>query len=274
MGQQPKLGGQLGGPLGMLSPSATQYATATVDVLLVGGGGAAGHDSSNPRGRGGGAGGQVIELTLPVPIGSYPVTVGLGGDMYLQTIGGHTKFFGLSAAGGADGGPINSNPPINPLGCSFNGGGRGEPGVGFGTITSARGGFEGGALYNDGSTFGGGGGGGAGGAGGNATISDGGAPGPGKISSISGVPVEYGKGGKGGHTNGSAPAPTLPGEGGGGLAPSNVTWPPPAQTKGLAGIFVLRYLTGTQVWIGGTVTVVGPYTIHKFTADGTIARIS
>ncbi len=40
------------------------------------------------------------------------------------------------------------------------------------------------------------------------------------------------------------------------------------------GVCVVRYLTGSMVGTGGTITTVGSYTIHTFTASGPFVRIS
>jgi hypothetical protein len=275
MGQEARLGGPLGGTLGGalgLRPAPVAATTPVVEVLLVGGGGSAGNGF---YANGGGGGGQVVEATLALPIGAYPVVVGLYGRWGNYTpdrpVGGATKLAGLAAIGGACGGPFATNPPISQDGAGWNSGGQGKS-ASWTSQQRSLGGFEGGAQFDDGTNRGGGGGGGSGGPGGNADASNGGAPGAGKISSITGVPVEYGKGGRGGHTSGSAPTASLPGEGGGGQAPNSFNPRPPCEGQG--GILIARYLTGTQTWTGGAATTVGPWTLHTFTADGTFTRTS
>jgi hypothetical protein len=281
MGNEVMLGRPLGGPLGGalgLRPAATAAAAApTLRVLLVGGGGAGdrtpGTSNSSGHSTSGGAGGQVleVEITAPDP-GAYAVTIGLGGTVLSATpFGGVTRFGTLlSADGGGGGGAAYYGTITGPdvFASGFNACGPG----GYQNSPRAHGGFPGGNFSTDYSTYRGGpGGGGSGGAGGNATTTTGGTPGPGKISSISGAPVEYGKGGQGGHTIGGAgPAASGPGGGGGGAVPGSST----GGANGNAGILIISYETGTQTWTGGTVTQVGNRTIHTLTADGTLTRTS
>jgi hypothetical protein len=248
-------------------------ATPTIQLLLVGGGGAGDRTQYGPvfHTTSGGAGGQVLEVEIPAPaLGAYAVTIGVGGIVWsTAAFGGVTRFGSLlSADGGGGGGYIyyGSAPGSDFIASGFNACGTN----GYSNLARAHGGFVGGAFSTDGSTYGGGpGGGGSGGVGGNATSTTGGAPGPGKISAISGAPIEYGRGGQGGHTIGGAgPAASGPGGGGGGAIPGAST----GGTNGNAGIAVFRYLTGTQTWTGGNVTTSGPWTIHTFTANGTATR--
>jgi len=143
-----------------------------------------------------------------------------------------------------------------------------------------------------GSGTGHGGGGGAGGVGGNASGSVGGAGGAGITSSITGSAVARAGGGGGGvypsnYTGGSATAGGAAGNGhdynvggggvsatantGGGGGGSGGNW-----SKGGAGgsgIVIVRYLTSSASGLsitGGTATTSGSYTVHTFTASGSL----
>jgi len=279
MGQEAQLGAPLGGSLagglGLRPASGGAPAAPTVQLLLVGGGGAgdrtSGSSNSTGHSTSGGAGGQVLEVEIAAPgLGAYAVTIGQGGTVFsANAFGGVTRFGSLLTAIGGGGGGYGYYGSItgtDVFTSGFNSCGTG----GYSNAPRAHGGFVGGTFATDYSTYRGGpGGGGAGGAGGNANTTTGGAPGPGKFSSISGAPVEYGKGGQGGHTVGGAgPAASGPGGGGGGAVPGSST----GGSNGNAGILILRYLTGTQTWTGGTITTVGPWTIHTCTADTTLTR--
>lgn len=287
MGREVYLGGVLGAPLGNglgLRPQSGGPGSApTIQVLLVGGGGCGGGLHSifqpNPASNswpGGGGGGEVIELEMAAPVaGSYAVVVGQPGliaspqaQLSLRTTrfgnfvnalgGGNGSFNGQQFGGGIemDGGSSSGLTQVAP-------GLFGHAGRALGLNSGA-----GSLPYGDGSIFAGGGGGGAGGNGLAPTSSQRGLGGPGVVSSITGQPVEYSRGGDGLHS-GLSPgsAPTTPGSGGPGREQF-------ANSDGMPGIFILRYLTGTQVWLGGDLAVVGPYTIHKFTTSGTITRLS
>lgn len=278
MGNEVMLGRPLGGPLGGalgLRPAATAAAAAapTLRVLLVGGGGAgfsrpdAGW--TNRWGCPGGAGGQVIDVEIAAPaLGAYAVTIGPGGTVRsLSAFGGVTSLGSLLSADGGGGGlgSFSGSGLEASHASGFNASGRIHA-VGW---PRSHGGYLGGDYASNFSTAaGGGGGGGSGGAGGNASLSTKGAPGPGRTSNISGVPVEYGRGGEGGHTIGEGATPANPGDGGGGAIPGAST----GGSNGNAGILIISYETGTQTWTGGTVTQVGNRTIHTLTADGTLTR--
>lgn len=268
----------------MLSPSGAQAIQPTIEVLLVGGGGAGdsgAYFSSFAQGicSCGGAGGEVLEAKLVAPaVGSYAVTIGVGGIPYGAGAaihwGGITKFGDTLSAiggGGAGGGYVQSGYESTYATSGFNSAGLSRTGWVAGRVL---GGFPGGTSWTDySSVLSGGGGGGSGGPGANATSAAPGIGGVGKFSSITGLPVEYGRGGTGGHHSiGRGPAAFGYGGGGGGGKNGEPfgTYGEP----GNAGIFVLRYLTGTQVWAGGVVSYSGLYTIHTFTADGTITRVS
>lgn len=281
MGREAQLGGPLGGPLGGalgLRPATGGGAPAapTLQVLLVGAGGAGDRSNAVFRPTGGGAGGEVLELEIPAPaLGSYSVTIGVG-RVVLQLsppllAQGITRFGTLLSALPGGSGNVHVADQWSALTATgFNAAGRN----GFNPDGVALGGFDGGARAIDPDIFNpawssGGGGGGAGGPGGNATQALGGLGGVGRVSSITGLPVEYGRGGRGGSTFGGAGlAPVNPGDGGGGAVPGSST----GGFNGANGLFVARYLTGTQSWTGGNITVDGPWTIHTFTADGTFTR--
>jgi hypothetical protein len=261
------LGGPLGGALGLRPAAPGIVAAPSVRLLAVGGGGAGLRAPFAPWWRGctGGAGGQVIELDLVVPVGVYPVTIGLGGVVYSgQPFGLPTQFGALLWALGGGGGAIDDGTK------QMNGSGFNATGELMGAVyPRAMGGFLGGAAWSDFSGYSAGpGGGGAGGPGGNASSTAAGAPGPGRVSSISGAPVEYGRGGEGGRTGREGDPASGPGGGGGGAIPGNSTGGRP----GNAGILILSYQTGTQTWLGGDVTQAGNRTIHTLTANGTLTR--
>lgn len=270
------LGGPLGGALGLRPVSTGIVGAPSVRLLLVGGGGAGDRTAGSSNGSGfctsGGAGGEVLEVEITAPVvGAYAVTIGPGGTVgsVVTPFGGVTRFADLISADGGGGGAAVLNGSLrgpDGFGSGFNACGLG----GYGNSPRAHGGFLGGNFSTDYSTYRGGpGGGGSGGPGGNATTTTGGTPGPGKISSISGAPVEYGKGGQGGHTIGGAgPAASGPGGGGGGAVPGSTT----GGSNGNPGILILSYETGTQTWLGGDVTQAGNRTIHTLTADGTLTR--
>lgn len=275
MGNEVMLGRPLGGPLGGalgLRPAASAVsslpAALPVDVLLVGGGGAGGiidTPSLAQKGAPGGGAAQVLQATLALSVGTYPVQIGLGAVRGLnhypneKSFGGTTKFAGLQAIGG---GPAY---PAQQGNNSCSGASTGGDAGAFGRPVTGYAGTDGGT---DGSTQNwGGSGGGSSGAGlvGSAGVRALG--GPGTTSSISGVPVTYARGGDGSLNNDRATATTNPGDGGPGMN----TYPV-FDASGRNGILIISYETGTQAWTGGTVTQVGNRTIHTLTADGTLTR--
>lgn len=168
------------------TPSTAQ----NVEFLLVGGGG--GGDNYG-NGGGGGAGSVLYKKFHPVSASTgYPYTIGPGGSNsgngWCGAKGTNSSAFGLTAYGGGGGRGVNDTSGScapNPLG-SGGGGGWSSPGA---TGASVLGyGYPGGNGPN------GGGGGGAAGAG---TNGPGGIGGNGIDISISGSPVEYGRGGPG-----------------------------------------------------------------------------
>lgn len=246
--------------------TGTVLASATVDYLVVAGGGVGG----GSLGGGGGAGGVQLGSVV-LAAGTYPVVVGAGGT---GTSNGQDSSWHLfSARGGGRGGETSSD---GGNGGSGGGGAFAHP-RGVGTLNQ---GYNGG----DGFSFGagaGGGGGGAGSAGGAASANVqgtvGGRGGSGIPTAISGT-LKYYAGGGGG--NGSASSGTG-GTGGGGNAGAggNPGTPGTANTggggggggsyAGGSGVVIVRYLTGTLVATGGTITTAGGYTVHTFTASGT-----
>lgn len=258
----------------------------TIEYLIVGGGGGAGGaDSSGNKNSGGGAGAEVVEdsFTAPLVPTSYAVTVGAGGDGGDNTgahgDAGETSSIATvdSAEGGGYGG--GSLMGTRDGGAGVNGGGGGDDGAaGAGTN------FDGGAGASGGS-IGGGGGAGAGEDGQNGSntpvVGKGGDGGDGVSSDISGSTVFYaggggaggenvgGTGGNGGGANGIATsgngnsAAANTGAGGGGVNANG------AGGNGGSGIVIIRYLTGSMVATGGTITTSGSYTIHTFTSSGT-----
>lgn len=166
------------------TPSTAQ----NVEFLLVGGGG--GGDNYG-NGGGGGAGSVLYKKFHPVSASTgYPYTIGPGGSNngngWCGAKGTDSSAFGLTAYGGGGGRGVNDTSGScadNPLG-SGGGGGWTSPGA---TGASVLGyGYPGGNGPN------GGGGGGAAGAGANGPAGIGG---NGVDISISGSPVEYGRGG-------------------------------------------------------------------------------
>lgn len=149
--------------------------STTVNYLIVGGGGGGGD-----RHGGGGGGGGVLTGTWNVSVGTYTVTVGLGGvGGYYETgnsspsgsgiKGGDSSLIGtgvsVTAYGGGGGGSYDGNP-TGTVGSGGGGGGNSLAGV---AGTAGQGNSGGSGLQP-----GGGGGGGAGGAGANANTSTGG----------------------------------------------------------------------------------------------------
>ena len=203
----------------------TFYKDTICDILVVGGGGGGGG-----AGGSGGGGGVIEYKDVNIKAGKYKILVGYGGFSSTDNgingnNGNNSSIEGndiiIRAAGGGGGGQYNSNstptPPtvtsINPLTkltvTSQGGGG----GVRFNsipyTIDTALSGSGGINTDNNGETGGAGGGSApasSGGTGGNSYRSTGstaylGNGGRGIISTITGMPIEYGSGGAGGRWN-------------------------------------------------------------------------
>lgn len=154
------------------------------DILLVGGGGAGGTsygDQDTGKG-GGGAGGLVFGTNKIISAGTYPITIGHGGEGRSNgnntappaaNQGGNTTGFGVTAIGGGGGGGSDNNNSGPTSGGSGGGGGSRNSTTSFNNgAPSTQTTFSGwssfgnaGANSTSSSGFGGAGGGGAGGAG-------------------------------------------------------------------------------------------------------------
>ena len=233
---------------------------ATVDYLVVGGGGAGGTASGNPGKGGGGAGGLRTATGLPVSASSYPVTVGAGGATTplgtnsTSRSGNPSVFSTITSQGGGGGG--NGYGPYYPDAAKSNGapGGSGGGGGGDSSVEVVGGtgnrvvnttnpapsqGNDGGDGTDGSGADSGGGGGGAGGPGNNAygggwppsasTIGGNGGNGSASVYAEGpGNPITYaGGGGGGGSSTGGTGGP---GGGGNGAAP------PGGSTAGTAGL--------------------------------------
>jgi alpha-tubulin suppressor-like RCC1 family protein len=181
----------------------------SIEVLVVGGGGAGGGDVG-----GGGAGGQVVSnASIGVTPGETAAIIvgagGLRGSSYNQygRKGGDSRLAVDAAtlvAVGGSGGAGRSGGGTYAGGIGYNGGGGSYD---FASATAFNGGNAGGASAGPGSSSNGnGGGGGAGGAGVAGLSSKAGNGGPGVASSISGTQVFYGGGGGGSYYNSSFPS--------------------------------------------------------------------
>tara|TARA_Y100000004_G_scaffold195532_1_gene262802 strand:+ start:529 stop:1539 length:1011 start_codon:yes stop_codon:yes gene_type:complete len=192
-----------------------------VDITFVivagGGGGNTNDDTAHGAGGGGGylsnvnsensGGGESALPSMKVPQSTnFTVTIGAGGSS--NSIGSESRFGGLIAVGGGQGGRS-----FNKCGSSGSPNGRtsGGPTSGFTNNITGQGFGSGDGVATQGS----GGAGGAGGAGANGTSGQGGAGGAGVASSITGSSVTRAGGGGGGGTTGGAG-----GSGGGGAGGS------------------------------------------------------
>ncbi len=161
---------------------------------MAGGGG-----GGNTIAGGGGAGGLIYTSTYALAVGTYPVSVGLGGGSSSVnggkgTNGTNSSFGSLIAFGGGAGGGYSSG---NGTGNNGGSGGGNAATYSSGVSSGTNGqGNAGGTTGNN--TNGGGGGGGAGSAGTNGTSSLGGKGGVGLAYDISGTLTYYAGGGGGG----------------------------------------------------------------------------
>jgi len=277
--------------LSLDASNPANYTISEVEVLVVGGGGGGGANHAG----GGGGGGVVYRNSYSVTPGSViSVTVGNGGATAPASNGasasnGQNSVFGnLIAFGGGGGGNRNDSAGTSPgrNGASGGGGGGAQtiypgnypPGTGI-----AGQGFAGGRgidIY-------GGGGGGAGGPGyngSNVSNTNSGQGGPGLPFNISGTVKYYaggggggyggnlgaglggiGGGGKGGILVGDAGVPGTPNTGGGGGGGGAGGQP---GSQGGSGVVIVRYPGPQKATGGNTITQVGGYTIHTFTASG------
>lgn len=188
-----------------------------VDVLVVGGGGGGGGQLAG----GGGGGGVIYHTSLGYGVGTYPVTVGLGGS---SDANGADSVFDIYTAKGGGYGGNNNSPTAGNTGGSGGGaawiGAAGGSSAAAGNGTASQGNSGGLAKFGNG-YYPGGGGGGAGGAGGTAVDNGGvggsaGAGGVGQPCAITGSTVYYGGGGGGGGGGGTGAIQGAGGNGGGG----------------------------------------------------------
>lgn len=190
---------------------------AEIEYLIVAGGGAGG--SGDDRTSGGGGGGGVLTGVRSISSGSWNVVVGAGGGV--NSNGGNSSVFNLTALGGGHGGGRSPNGYFNGANGGSGGAGGHNPASSPGSGTAGQG-FNGGNGYDSGNLslmFASGGGGGAGGAGQTASSSTSGAAGRGGIgvlSSITGTALRYGGGGGGAAQIGGSASNYLNGQGGAG----------------------------------------------------------
>lgn len=273
--------------------------SASVDYLLVSGGGSGG---GSWGGGGGGAGGILTASGLSLTIGTqYTITVGAGGS---AVVGGNQGNNGTSSSisgpdittitsvAGGGGGTYgttgttgNSGGSGGGGGCSDNttesSGGAGTSGQGYAGGKGSRSGNSTGALM-------GGGGGGAGAVGGNYSNPNAGSGGVGIASSITGSSTYYAGGGGGGAATGGVAGSGGNGGGGAGTATTANATSGTANTggggggggtystsyysgAGGSGVVILKILTSLYSGIttgSPTVTTDGSYTVIKFTASG------
>jgi hypothetical protein len=243
--------------------------SVTVKALVVAGGAGGGSG-------GGGAGGYLYNAALSISPAAYSITVGAGGPV--DTNGYNSVFASMTAIGGGRGGDgVGKNG-----GC---GGGGQAPGASYNTYAGGTGsqGYNGGqggtgyTLYDWA-----GGGGGAGGAGGGGGFGGGGSGGLGVLNPITGSGYLCGGGGGGNGGSGAGGGSGGSGIGGNGGSPYGDATAGATNTGsggggrgyyaagvGGSGLVQIAYLTGSMYAHGGTVSTVGSYTVHTFTADGT-----
>ncbi|MDD3985457.1 MAG: hypothetical protein PHY59_06170, partial [Methanobacterium sp.] len=227
----------------------------SVDILVIGGGGAGGSCGNGAGCGGGGAGGFTEILGQALSESSYNIVVGDGGSgVNPGAKGGNSSFGNIISEGGGRGGGFYSGSHI----ASQSGGSGGGAGYGnFNAKSSSNAvlpqyGNAGGNGITSGG-YPGGGGGGAGGAGGAASAIIGGAGGAGKISNITGL--TYAGGGGAGIYGGTGGAGTAGGGSGsstgvGGNAIANTGSGGGGSTaaasnnggNGGSGIVILKYL--------------------------------
>jgi len=224
---------------GTFEVTTAPAAGATVEYLLVAGGGAAGRSWNW---GGGGGGGGVLSGYLDVSAQEYAVVVGAGGakGTTANTLGGggNSTFGGLTAVGGGAGrsGYGGSSPVYQTQTAGGSGGGTID-GPGAGTAGQ---GFDGG-TGTGGSNPHGGGGGGASEAGSTDAIMDGG---DGMTNWITGAAVVYGGGGAGSREDNAKGAA---GTGGGGSNAAGTNGlgggagSAAADTNGGSGVVIIRY---------------------------------
>lgn len=240
------------------------------DIVVVGGGaGGGGAQGGSTRGNGGGGAGGYKSVTgITAAVGSYAVTIGLGGiggtggGPNDGNDGGDTIFDTTTAHGGGGGGAQTNNGHDGG-----SGGGAGNLGSAGGVGTSGEG-NDGGTGSSD--VAAGSGGGGATAVGDVGGPTTGGVGGTGATTSISGSPITYSTGGNGGTTSGGEAGNSAAsntgngGDGAGGTSGGGLDG-----GDGGSGIVVVSYPTGGIIATGGTITTSGGNTIHTFTTDGT-----
>jgi len=184
----------------------------SADILVIAGGGGGGYMAAG----GGGAGGYRTSTQNLLNGNTYTVTVGDGGsgapDPATKGSNGSTSSISgsgittITSAGGGGGGSNDTRDGVS--GGSGGGGSRSNGSIGLGNTpsTSPSQGNNGGSGGDNSPYMNGGGGGGAGSVGGTQTNGDGGTPGAGTTSSITGSAVGRAGGGSGGcATGGSSP---------------------------------------------------------------------
>lgn len=235
----------------------------TVDLLIVGGGGAAGYSNTGPWSEGSGGAGGYLSFTSVALAGTAPyvVTVGAGGisgTTYTQTNGSNSSFVGTDinqvAYGGGYGG-YDGNKGGSGGGAGWSGtGGQGIAGQGYA-------GANGQGYYGPGSA-----GGGAGGAASNSTA------GVGVANSITGSSVTYARGGLMNPGNLAASSDNVYFSGNGGNGNGVNTFP--YARNGDTGVVIIKYAntypraystTGYPVYVNS-----GGYHIYTFQSSGTI----
>ena len=264
-------------------------------ILVVAGGGGGGNRTNGGRGSPGGAGGLIYIESFPVTTGTYIVTI--AGAAALDTQGSNSVFTGnsrtLTALGGGFGRNADSQGAAPAGGSS---GGSWYPGYVSNAPTQPSTTNDGISNYitsgfgNAGGTSGasspyGAGGGGAGGAGANFNAVGGPVGGIGKQYDISGTATYYAGGGGAADFAGINCNRYAGGLGGGGRGDncydSNADRHGTANTgggggtngTGGSGIVIVRYISAGiaagQI-TGGTITTSGSYTVHTFTASGSL----
>jgi hypothetical protein len=276
--------------------STNQLASASIEYLIVGGGGSGGLGYNG----GGGAGGLLSGSLILTTYGSYPIQVGAGGTIANALDSGANKngkpslAFGLVALGGGSGeGPTdggsggggsftnggigatgtpgqgnNGGNGINPGVITFAGGGGGgasQSGSNYSSSTSAScynsGNGGNGSQWLDGNYYAGGGGGGV------------------RCGNTIPTGLTNGQGGLGGGGNGyyvlgglttGGSAGTANTGGGGGGKGFGTPTSSPAGSGG-SGIVKIRYPGGTSRYItGGTITAAAGYTYHTFNSSSVL----
>jgi len=259
---------------------AVTSGSGNAEILVVAGGGAGGAGDAG----GGGGGGVIHNNSYALSVGSYPVSVGVGGLHVVSSSGlnGKNSIFNDQTALGGGGGGCGAVGANGGNG----GGGGGSPPVTAGTGSQ---GYNGGNGLTQSGQNPGGGGGGAGGVGAAATTNKGGDGGVGVAYTIRGTgSVYYAGGGGGGIENQTVGSGGNGGGGSGGKNAGGVGGTGAANTggggggggsggtggDGGSGIVVVRYLTSALTATGGTITTDGSYTVHTFLSAETSISVA